>query len=276
MSIHPNAQVHPTAEIDPTAEIGMACVVERHCRVGPRTVLKPGAVLGPHTTLGADNVVHYHAVVGNDPQYVGFDPETPSGTVVGDRNIIREHASIHRGIKPGAQTRLGNDNYIMASAHIGHDCQVGNKVVVATFAGISGHVEIADRVFISGLVAVHQFVRIGRFAMLGGGAICPKDIPPFVTVKGECRVIGLNTVGLRRAGFSPELRAVLKTAQHRLFHEGRALRRAIELVRAEWQGQEMPPEIEELLAFCSVSSSRGYAVGRRRRAHDHRDESIDA
>jgi len=197
------------------------------------------------------------AVLGHEPQHLQWEPGTESGLRIGDRNVIREYVTIHRGYRPGSCTVLGDDNYLMGLSHVGHDCVIGNRVVIANSALLSGHVTVEDNVFISGNTGIHQFVRIGRLAMVGGLARVSKDIVPYVTVVGDNEVVGLNTEGLRRAGLTAAQRTVVRRAYRILFQSGlntaQALRE-LELLLPE-------PLIEHLIGFIR-SAQRGIAKPR--------------
>jgi UDP-N-acetylglucosamine acyltransferase len=264
MAIHPTAQVHPTAEIDPSCEVGPGCLISEGCVLGPGNVLMQGAILGPNTKVGRGNVFHFHSVVGHDPQFLGFDPKTGSGTIVGDENHFREFCQVHRGLKDGTYTRIGSRNFLMATSHVAHDCEIGNDNVLANYAGLAGHVTVGDRCFISTLVGVHQFCRIGTLAMIGGRTGIPKDCPPYMMMKHYGEVVGINAVGLRRAGITAETRNALKNAYKRLFRSGLPLTDAVAAVHSDWEGREMPPELQHLLDFCTTKSKRGLSHGPRR------------
>jgi UDP-N-acetylglucosamine acyltransferase len=213
--------------------------------------------------------------VGHDPQFLGFDPRTKSGTIIGDENHFREFCQIHRGLKDGTNTVVGNRNFFMATSHVAHDCLIGNDNVLANYAGLAGHVVVGDRCFISTLVGVHQFCRIGSLAMIGGRTGIPKDVPPYMMMKHYGEVVGINVVGLRRAGVPLASRTALKHAYKRLFRTGMGLTEAIVAVRTEWAGKEMPAELQHLLEFCEVKSKRGLSHGPRRGAAPVDDDATE-
>lgn len=243
MSRHSTAIIDPSAEVDDSCEIGPNVRISAGCKVGPGNVFMDGAFLGPNTIVGTGNTFHFHAIVGHDPQFLGFDVATKSGTLIGDGNHFREFCQIHRGLKDGQQTVIGNENFFMATSHVAHDCIIGNNNVLANFSGLAGHVEVGDRVFISTLVGIHQFARIGSFAMIGGRSGISKDVPPYSMIKHYGLIVGLNTVGLRRAGVGPESRRALKNAYIEIFRSGRPISKSIEIVRGQWEGREMSPEL---------------------------------
>lgn len=222
-----------------------------------------GAVICANTIAGAKNTFYHHSLVGGDPQFLGFDPATKSGTVIGDENHFREFCQIHRGLKDGTNTIIGNKNFFMATSHVAHDCHIGDMNVLANYAGLAGHVTVEDRCFISTLVGVHQFCRIGTLAMIGGRTGLSKDVPPYMMMKHYGEVVGLNVVGLRRAGVTAPDRAALKSAYKELFRSGRPLSVSIQAVRDQWGGQTMGKELAHLLDFCAVKSKRGMSRGPR-------------
>jgi UDP-N-acetylglucosamine acyltransferase len=265
--IHPSAVVDPRAEIDPSAELGPHVVVEGPVRIGPRTRIMAGAYLTGSTTLGPDNVVHPHAVIGHEPQDLGYGG-APTELVVGARNVFREHCEVQRATQPGTRTEIGDDNYLMSRSHVAHNCRLGNQVILATGATLGGHVEVGDRAFISGNCVVHQHCRVGRLVILRGLARASRDLPPFSIVDGTHTVRGLNRVGLRRAEFDPERIGALATAFRILFRVRTNLRTAMARVEAEVRS----PEVEELLAFIRASQ-RGVGMGPPRGAADEEDDT---
>ncbi|MDK2973142.1 MAG: UDP-N-acetylglucosamine acyltransferase [Candidatus Sumerlaeota bacterium] len=279
MAIHPSAVIDPTAQIADDVEIGPNVVVGPNVKIGSQCVLMAGAVVCANTTMGAGNRVHFNAVLGGDPQYLGFDPKTASGLVIGDNNEFRELCTVHRGLKDGTNTVIGNNCFLMATAHVAHDCTLGNNIVLANGSMLAGHVSVGDRAFVSGLCAVHQFCRIGRLAMVGGMSGVSKDVPPFLTTRGDFAfLVGVNVVGLRRAGVGPESRMAIKNAFKNLFRSGHPLNRAITDLREAWQESQspIPGELSELLDFCATPSKRGILAARSLSSGDHQaTEDID-
>lgn len=254
MAIHPTAIVDSRAELGADVEIGPYAIVEGHVRLGDRVRIHAhGSVRGP-SEIGADTVVFSYACIGGDPQDLKYRGE-PTRLVVGARNTFRENSTANRGTAAGgAVTRIGDDNLFMANTHVAHDCVVGNHCVFANSVAIAGHVTIQDRVVLGGLAGVHQYGRIGRCAMVGGGGMAAQDVPPFTIAQGDrARLVGLNVVGLRRAGFSREVMSALKAAYRELFQAGMPTRIAAEQVRAFYSDV---PEVLELVAFLE-SSQRG-------------------
>ena len=220
MEAHPSALVSPLARIGHEVQIGPFCVVEAGARIGDGCKLESHVVIKQGTTLGRNNYVAEGAVLGGMPQHVNV-PDAPGGLLVGSGNTIRENVTIHRALEEEDSTIVGDNNLLMVNVHVAHDCRVGNHTIFANNAMIAGHVAVGDRAYLSGAVAVHQFCRIGPLAMVGGQAHVTKDVPPFVTVDGlSSFVVGLNQIGLRRAGFSLEDVRRLKEA-YRVIYRSR-------------------------------------------------------
>lgn len=235
------AQIHPTAVVDSRAEIGQDVVI------GPLAVVEAGAVIGngcrlearsiikSRTILGPGNEIGEGAVIGGRAQHVQV--HEPGGTLVlGTGNRIRENVTIHRGWANDAATIIGDHCLIMVGAHIGHDCRVGNHAILVNNCMLGGHVQVEDRAYISGGVAVHQFCRIGRLAIVGGLAKIVQDVPPMVMIEGggAAEVVGLNKVGLRRNGYSVEEIAQLKQAYRVIYRQGLRWNEVLEILKAEF------------------------------------------
>jgi UDP-N-acetylglucosamine acyltransferase len=254
--IHPTAIVSPRATLGDGNDIGPGCIIEDGTVLGSRNRLWTNVYVGPGTTLGDENQIHMGAVVGHVPQDLAFSGG-PSFTTVGHRNTLREYVTIHRGTKEGTATVLGDDNFLMANAHLGHNCQVGSRTVMANLATLAGYCEVQDGAVISGMVVVHQFTRIGRLAMVSGLSAVSKDVPPYTLCAGRPAVIrGLNTVGLRRAGLSPAVREEIKRAYKLLYREGLNVSNAMAAISQECQS----PEVKSLVEFVK-SSKRGISAG---------------
>jgi UDP-N-acetylglucosamine acyltransferase len=254
--IHPTAHISPTARVAEDAEIGPNVVVGDHSVIGSGTRVMANAVIGPWTTLGRNNTIHFGAVVGHDPQDFGYKGEE-SYAVIGDDNIIREYATIHRGNRPGTTTLLGNSNFLMIQSHVAHNCELGDYIILAGGALLAGHVIVEDRAIISGNCVVHQFCRIGRFAMMRGLSRTSRDVPPFCIMDETHTVKSLNLVGLRRNGFDVKRVRALKNAFLILFRSGLNMPNAIEQVETEL---EVTDDVRELLDFIR-NSKRGVCFG---------------
>ncbi len=249
--IHATAIVEPGAEIGVDVDIGPFSVVYSGARIGDRCRLGPQVIVYGATTLGAECRVHAGAVLGDVPQDIGFRDVT-SFLRVGDRCVLREGVTLHRGTGEGTATALGDDCFLMAFSHCGHNVQLGNGVIVANGVLFAGHVTVGDRAFISGNCLIHQFCRIGRLAMLGGGSGIAKDVPPFCMTRPVSlnRVGGLNMVGMRRGGLTPEQRLEVKRVYHLLYHSGLNVAQALEKINTTIGGQIAA----EIHAFISASS----------------------
>lgn len=227
MNIHPTAIVSPRARIAVDARIGPYAIIENDVSVGEACEIGAHAVIKRFTQLGRGNRVYEHAVLGVEPQDVKFRNES-SRLVIGDDNLIREYATLHRASSEGEATRIGSRNFLMIGVHIAHNCVVGDDNIFANGAALAGHIKVEDHVFLSNNVGCHQFVRLGRYAMVGGKSKIVQDVLPFFTTDGNPpRVRGLNSVGLRRAGFSSESRSALKRAYHLLFRSDLSLTDAL-------------------------------------------------
>ena len=227
-SIHPTALVSDKAQLGSGNDIGAYVVIEDDVVLGDNNILFSGVVLKSGTRIENDNKIHEHAVIGGLPQDLGFDASTPSFVKIGNKNILREFVTIHRASQENEVTILGNENYLMTSVHIAHDCELENNVVIAPSTGLGGFVTIEDKAFISGGVMVHQFVHIGSLAMLGGNAKITQDVLPFMMADGNpAHINGLNKVGLRRAGFKTEDIKALKKAYQLVFNNDSKLERRL-------------------------------------------------
>jgi UDP-N-acetylglucosamine acyltransferase len=262
VSIHPSALVSPRARLGQGVVVGPFAVVEDDVAIGDDCEIRAHAVIKRFTELGAHNTVHEGAVLGGEPQDVSFAGQD-SRLVIGDRNVIREGVTIHRSTKAGGATLVGSGCFLMAYSHIAHDDRLGDQVIVANNVALAGHVEVADRAFVSGGVVVHQFCRIGRLAMVGGNAKVVQDCLPFVITDGApARARGLNVVGLRRAGLSASQLRTLHQAYRCLLRSGLPLERALDELRALGD-----PLAKELAAFAGASK-RGFAHSARGASHD--------
>ncbi len=248
--------IHATAQIDASArlgkvEVGAFSVIGPNVEIGDGTTIGPHAVIQGPTRIGRDNRIFQFASVGAEPQDKKFAGEH-SELVIGDRNTIREFVTINRGTgEGGGYTRIGDDNWIMAYAHIAHDCHVGNQTIFSNNATLAGHVEVGDYAILSGFAGVHQFCRVGEHAFVGMGCLINGDVPPFVIVANEYgRPRGINAEGLKRRGFSPERIAAIKRAYRTLYMSGMPLERAREEL-ARMAGEA--PDVRCMLDFLERS-----------------------
>ena len=258
--IHPTAIIDDRAELDSSVEVGPYAIIDGDVTVGPDCRIGPQVHLTGHTSIGAGNRFHTGCVIGDAPQDLRYRDE-PTRLVIGDHNIIREHVTLHRSNSQEEETRIGSHNYLMAHAHVGHNSQLGDHVILANGTLLAGHVTIFDHAILSGNVVVHQFTRIGEYVMVQGKAGLGMDVPPFCMAAGTNRICGLNTVGLRRAGFNLEVRSELKRLYRDLFRMERPLTEAVAQARQDYSGQEAL----HLLDFIE-SSKRGVCPDRSRGA----------
>lgn len=253
MPVHPTAILSPDACIDPSAEIGAYVVIEgpvtirANCKILPHAQIMGDTIIAEGTSIGRG------AIIGEAPQDLGFDPATPSGVRIGRNNVIREYATVHRGSKPGSMTTIGDGNFIMGGVHFGHDVQVGDQSIFANDALLAGHVHVGNRTFVGGGAVFHQFLRIGDGCVVQGNGSFSKDIPHFCTAQRINRITGLNIVGLRRQGFSPQDRASLKELFALIFRSGLNLSQAI----ASARDRTWPAHAERLLQFLEAPSKKG-------------------
>ncbi|HZI77068.1 MAG TPA: acyl-ACP--UDP-N-acetylglucosamine O-acyltransferase [Gemmatimonadales bacterium] len=251
--------IHPSALIDPSAELGGDVTVGPFAIVGPNVLVAAGCRIGPRVTLqrnvrlAEDVVIGDGSILGGDPQDLKYRGEE-TWVEIGAGTIIREYSTINRATSATLKTTVGARCFIMSYVHLAHDCHVGDDVVIANATQCAGHVTIQDHAVLSGLNAVHQFVTIGSYAFVGGGSRVNQDIPPYVKAVGNpMELYGLNTIGLQRAGFSPDTVAALKRAYRLFFNSDLNLSQALERARTELPGF---PEIDRFLAFVE-SSERG-------------------
>jgi len=244
--IHQTAVIHEEAELAEDVSVGPFTIV------GPGVVIGPGTEIGSHvlierdTIVGRDCRIHHGAVLGTEPQDLKFEGENTK-LVVGDRTVIREYATLNRGTRAAGRTVVGSDCLLMAYVHIAHDCEIGNHVILSNAVNMGGHVTIRDWAIVGGVTAIHQFVRIGEHAFVGGASRVAKDVPPFVRAAGNpLEMAGLNSVGLRRRGFGEEVRKELKRAYRLFFTSEHNVTQAIAKARAELPDLT---EVERFIAF---------------------------
>lgn len=248
--IHPLALVSSGARLGAGVRVGPFAVIEEDTDIGERCEIAAHAVVKRYTRMGPDNRIGEHAIVGGEPQHLGYGGER-SYLVMGSGNVVREGATLHRAWKPEETTSVGDRCYFMAYSHVGHDCRIGNQVIVANGAQLAGHVEVDDRAFVSGNVAIHQFARIGRLAMVSGLSRISQDCLPFMITEGSpARARAVNVVGLRRAGMPAGDIRILKNAL-RLLRTMSGLDHALGLLAAA------SPLERELAAFINASK-RGF------------------
>jgi UDP-N-acetylglucosamine acyltransferase len=264
--IHPSAVIHPKAKLDATVRVGPFAVIDAGVELGAHCAVGPHVYLTGETKIGAHNQFHAGCVIGDAPQDLKYKNE-PTRLRIGDHNVFREHATVHRSTNADGETVIGSHNYLMANCHVGHNCQLGDHIIIVNGALLAGHVTVQDRAFISGNCLVHQFTRIGTLTMMQGKAGIGQDLPPFTIAHGINRICGLNVVGLRRAGFSAEQRIELKRLYHLLFRSGKNLRAAIEEARENFNS----PAAKIMLNFVA-EAKRGVCTDAGRAADEGENE----
>jgi len=260
MKIHPTAVVHPNSHVDPTVVVGPYCVIDEAVKIGADCVTAAYVHLTGHTIIGMRNRFHSGSVIGDAPQDLKYGGEE-TRLVIGDDNVFREHVTVHRSNNQKEETYIGSRNYLMAHSHVGHNCRIGDNVIIANGALLGGHVVVGDRAFISGNCLIHQFVQIGTLALMQGGSAVSKDVPPFAIVTGVNAICGLNILGLRRAGFTKEQRIELRRLYRLLFMKREGMSQAIALAEAEFRSEPARRMIEFV-----KTSNRGVCMHARGRS----------
>ena len=234
MNIHPSAIIHPSASVHPSVSIGPFSIIEAGVTLGPGCVIEGRVSIKECTTLGPDNHVSEGAILGGFPQHIHV-PAQPGRVVIGAGNTIRENATIHRALVPEHATIIGDNCLLMVCTHVAHDCHLGNNVIMTNNAMLAGHVHVDDRAYISAAVGVHQFCRIGTLAMVGGQAHLVQDVPPYVTIDGlSSLVVGLNKIGLRRAGYDQAAVQELMAAYRVIYRSGLRWTELLEQLRTRF------------------------------------------
>lgn len=267
--IHPTAIIDPLAELGTDVSIGPYTVIEGPVRIGDGSRIGPHVHISGHTSIGARARIHAGAIVGDEPQDHKYDPSMVTYTSIGDDCVIREYAQIHRSANADKATRIGNHCMIMGFAHVAHDCQLADDVVLVNNVALAGHTEVGRRAFISSHSVTHQFVRIGEFAMVSHGCRIGKDIAPYCTVSDGNRVYGPNVVGLRRGGFDARARQAIRGAIKTLFFGNKPLSELTNDVAATYAGV---PEVEAMVAFIRASK-RGVITSKPTAVHPPKGQS---
>ena len=259
--IHPTALVSPKSRIGRNVSIGAYTIIEEGVSIGEGTTILNHVTVRKGTTMGKNNAIHMGAVIGHEAQNKSSSPETQSFLNIGDDNIFREYVTVNRGSADQSATSIGDRNYFMISSHVGHDCIVKNDIVLTNAVLLGGHVFLDDHCILSGGSGVHQFCRIGTYAMIGGHSSITKDVPPYMLVDdGEDRIGSLNIVGLRRAGFSEEVKRDIKNAYKLLYLSGLNVTQAIESIARRCHSKE----VSGLVQFMK-DSKRGILGHRKRK-----------
>ncbi len=251
--IHPTALVDPDAQIGTDVEIGAFSIVGPQAVIGEKTIVQSHVVIEGEVTIGTGNFIGHGAIIGAPPQDVSFAPERKTRVEIGNDNIIREYCTIHRGSANGSATKIGDKNFLMAGAHIGHNCLIGNNVIIANNCLLAGHVLVDDGAFLGGGSTFHQHMHVGRMVMVQGSSAFGKDLPPFVIAAERNSVFGVNVVGLRRAGFSTKDRDEIKATFKLVYLSGLNISQALE--KAATMNFGAPAR--EFLDFVTNAKKRG-------------------
>lgn len=266
--IHPTASIHPGAELHPTVRVGAYAAIGENVKIGAETVISPHAVIEGPTEIGAGNKIFPGAAIGLEPQDLKYDG-SPSWVRIGDRNTIREYVTINRATHAGEATIIGNDNLLMAYVHVAHNCVIEDSVIIANSVSLAGHVHIESRAVIGGVLGIHQFVHVGRLAMVGGMSRLDRDVPPYMLVEGNpSRVRSLNQVGLKRAGLMDAEQGrvfqTLKKAFRTLYRSGLTLNQALEQLELLPDNEHLQ-HLRQFLKLSQMEGRRGLIPGRRLR-----------
>jgi UDP-N-acetylglucosamine acyltransferase len=251
--IHPTALVDAATQIGAGAEIGPFSIVGPQAVIGEKTIVQSHVVIEGDVAIGTGNFIGHGAIIGAPPQDVSFSPERKTKVEIGNDNVIREYCTIHRGSPDGSTTKIGDKNFLMAGAHIGHNCLIGNNIVIANNCLLAGHVRVDDGSFLGGGSTFHQFMHIGRLVMVQGSSAFGKDLPPFVIAAERNYVFGLNVVGLRRAGFSAKDRDEIKAAFKLIYQTGLNISQALEKAAT----MKFGAPAREFLDFIANAKKRG-------------------
>jgi UDP-N-acetylglucosamine acyltransferase len=237
--IHKTAIIHKKVKLGKGVQVGPYTIIEADVSVSDGTRIGPHVYIGPRTVIGQNNVIHMGTILGHEAQYEKDDGKSEGSLLIGDRNVFREYVTVHRGAIKKSMTRIGHNNFFMANAHVGHDCQIGSHVIITNSVLLGGHVHLEDHCVLGGSCAVHQFCRVGMYAMLGGHAVVNKDVPPFVLIaENENHVGSINAVGLKRSGISKKARSEIKSAYRLLYLSGLTLADAIKAILKQCRSKE--------------------------------------
>ena len=257
--IHPTAIVDSGAQIAPDVEIGPFSIVGPQATIGEKTIVQSNVVIEGEVTIGSGNFIGHGTIIGAPPQDISFSPERKTRVEIGNHNVIREYCSIHRGSPEASATTIRDKNFLMAGAHIGHNCVIANNVIIANNCLLAGHVHVDDGAFLGGGSTFHQHMHIGRLVMVQGSSAFGKDLPPFVIAAERNCVFGLNVIGLRRAGFSASDREEIKRAFELIYLSGFNISQALEKVATI----KFSAPAQEFLDFVANSKKRGICPVRR-------------
>ena len=253
MKIHPTAIVDPGAQLGADVEIGPFSVVGPQAMIGNKSIVHSHVVIEGNVVIGTGNFIGQGAIIGTPPQDLSFSPERKTKVEIGNDNVIREYCTIHRGSPDGSVTKIGDKNFLMAGAHLGHNCEIGNNVVIANNCLLAGHVRVDDAAFLGGGSTFHQHMHVGRLVMVQGSSAFGKDLPPFVIAAERNSVFGVNMIGLRRAGFSAQDRDEIRTAFKLVYLSGLNISQALEKAAT----MKFSAPAREFLDFVANAKKRG-------------------
>ena len=251
--IHPTAIVDPASKIGENVEIGPFCIIGPNAVIGEKTIVQSHVVIEGEVAIGTGNFIGHGAIIGAPPQDISFSPERKTKVEIGNDNIIREYCTIHRGSPEGSATKIGDRNFLMGGMHIGHNCVIGNDVIIANNCLLAGHVRVDDSAFLGGGSTFHQHMHIGRLVMVQGSSAFGKDLPPFVIAAERNCVFGVNVIGLRRAGFAAKDRDEIKAAFKLVYQSGLNLGQALEKAAT----MKFGAPAREFLDFVANAKKRG-------------------
>ena len=266
--IHPTAIVDPSARIAADVTIGPYAVIGAHAVIGARTLIASHVVIEDHVTIGSDNVIDHAAITGTAPQDLSYSADRQTRVEIGNENVIREHCTIHRGSTDGSATKIGDKNLLMTGVHVGHNCEIGNNVIIANVCLLGGHVRVDDSAFLGGACVFHQNIRVGRLAITQGASGFGKDIPPFVIAAERNYVFGLNVIGLRRAGFSAQDRNEIKGAFKLLYLSGLSTTQALK----KTESMKLGKLAKEFFTFVAAAKKRGICPYHHHEGHEYHEE----
>ena len=253
MKIHATAIVDPGAKIADDVEIGPYSIVGANVAIGEGSTIQSHVVIEGKVTFGEKNLIGHGAIIGAPPQDVSFSPDRKTSVVIGNDNVIREYCTIHRGTAEGTATKIGDNNFLMAGAHVGHNCEIGNNVTIANNCLLAGYVRVDDQAFIGGGSTFHQHMRVGRLVMVQGSSAFGKDLPPFTLAAERNSIMGINSVGLKRAGFSAQDRNEIKAAFRLIYLSGLNLSQALEKAAT----MKVAAAAREFFDFITEAKKRG-------------------
>lgn len=251
--IHPSAIVDPAAKIAGDVEIGPYSIIGANVKIGARSTIQSHVVLEGDVTIGEDNLIGHGAIIGAPPQDVSFSPDRKTRVEIGDNNVIREYCTIHRGTAEGTATKIGDNNFLMAGAHIGHNCEIADNVTIANNCLLAGYVRVDDQAFIGGGSTFHQHMRVGRLVMVQGSSAFGKDLPPFTLAAERNSIMGINAIGLKRAGFSRQDRDEIKAAFKLIYLSGLNTSQALEKAAS----MKIGAAAREFFDFVTEAKKRG-------------------